>query len=109
MSKGRLALASFSAAEQYAPYVRQASTYFYADAIGADRLRSHLGLTVPEKGANVIVRIPDEDGVLFDAQAAGNDLMMTSPVQTYLDLMQAGERGEEGARHLRSQLLRWQP
>lgn len=105
---GSVAYASFSAAEHYAPYVRQGSTYFYADAFGAEKLIKHLNLTTPAKGANVIIRIPDDIGVLFDAAAAGHNLLATSPVQTYLDLMRAGERGAEGARHLRDQTLGWQ-
>ena len=31
----------------------------------------------------------------------------TSPVQTYLDLTQAGEGGCEGADHLRATLVEW--
>ncbi len=33
--------------------------------------------------------------------------LCTSPVQTFLDLSAAGERGKEAAEHLRSKLLRW--
>jgi hypothetical protein len=104
---GRAVLASFSAADWYAPYVRQGSTHLYADAAGLEALRDGLDLSVPPKGANVIVRIPDEDGVLADAREVAPRLRATSPVQTYLDLMQTGERGEEGARHLRDQTLGW--
>jgi len=31
----------------------------------------------------------------------------TSPVQTYLDLIDGGERGREAADHLRRELLQW--
>ena len=104
---GRVAFASFSAADWYAPYVRQNTSQFYADPLGLKALQSQLDLTIPAKGANFIVRVPDEGGVLDDARCVAPGLLATSPVQTYLDLMRAGERGIEGARHLRETMLRW--
>jgi hypothetical protein len=35
-------------------------------------------------------------------------VVCTSPVQTYLDLAAAGERGQEAADHLRQERLQWQ-
>lgn len=105
--EGRVALASFSAADWYAPFVRQSSSYFYADDKGLGTLQALLSLSSPAKGANIIVRVPDEDGVLDDARVAAPGIIATSPVQTYLDLMAGGERGVEGGAHLRDQLLRW--
>lgn len=105
--EGRVALASFSAADWYAPFVRQNSSYFYADEKGLGVLQALLSLSAPAKGANVIVRVPDEDGVLDDARPTAPGIIATSPVQTYLDLMAGGERGVEGAEHLKEQLLRW--
>lgn len=104
---GRFVLAGFSAADWLAPYVRQTTTYFYADDQGATALREALDLTLAAKGANCVIRIPEEDGVLEDRVEAAEALQVTSPVQTYLDLLQLGERGREGAQHLRSQRLRW--
>lgn len=105
--EGRVALASFSAADWYAPFVRQSTSYFYADEKGLGALQTHLKLSSPAKGANVVVRVPDEDGVLDDARPVAEGLVATSPVQTYLDLMAGGDRGTEGAAHLKDQLLRW--
>jgi hypothetical protein len=105
--EGRVALASFSAADWYAPFVRQSSSYFYADEKGLGALQTLLSLSSPAKGANIVVRVPDEDGVLDDARVAAPGIVATSPVQTYLDLMAGGERGIEGAEHLKDQLLRW--
>lgn len=106
-SEGRLVLASFSAADWLAPFVRQGTSYFYADERGLGALQTGLNLTSPAKGANIIVRVPDEPGVLDDARTVAPGLVATSPVQTYLDLMASGERGAEGAAHLKDQLLRW--
>ena len=106
--EGRVALASFSAADWYAPFVRQSTSYFYADEKGLGALQTLLSLSSPAKGANIVVRVPDEDGVLDDARPVAPGVVATSPVQTYLDLMGGGERGVEGAIYLKEQLLRWQ-
>lgn len=105
--EGRVALASFSAADWYAPFVRQSTSYFYADEKGLGALQTLLNLSYPAKGANIVVRVPDEDGVLEDARPVAPGVVATSPVQTYLDLMAGGERGAEGAAHLKDQLLSW--
>lgn len=105
--EGRVALASFSAADWYAPFVRQSTSYFYADEKGLGALQTVLKLTSPAKGANIVVRVPDEDGVLDDARTVAPGVIATGPVQTYLDLMAGGERGAEGAEHLKDKLLRW--
>ncbi len=107
MEEGRATLASFSAAEWLAPFVRHPNTYFYADEAGFVALSRVLGLKDAPKGANVIIVVPEEDGVLDDVRQVANGLIATSPIQTYLDLMHAGDRGQEGAGQLRKQLLDW--
>lgn len=105
--KGRVVLASYTAADWLAPYARHGTGYFYADEKGLESLQAHLSLSAPARGANIVVRVPDDNGILQDARPVANGLVATSPVQTYLDLMHAGERGEEAAQHLRRELLRW--
>ena len=107
LEDGRAVLSSFSAAEWLAPYVRQASTFLYASEDGLAALENGLDLKPAAKGPNFIVRVPDEAGVLDDAMPVADGLWATSPVQTYLDLMHAGERGREGAEHLRATLMKW--
>ncbi|MFC7535917.1 type IV toxin-antitoxin system AbiEi family antitoxin [Sphingomonas sp. GCM10030256] len=107
MEDGRVALASFSAAQWLAPFVRHPNTYFYADEAGLDALGKSLEAKLSPKGANVIVVIPEEHGVLDDATCVAEDIVVTSPVQTYLDLVHSGDRGEEGAAELRRRLLDW--
>lgn len=104
---GRIVMSSFTAGDWFAPYVRQSTSTFYADEDGLSKLIEGLELTSPARGANIVVRVPDEYGVLDDAVSVANGLEATSPVQTYLDLMHAGERGQEGAEHLRAKLLDW--
>jgi Transcriptional regulator, AbiEi antitoxin, Type IV TA system len=106
-SAGRLTLASYSAADWLAPYARNSSRYFYADAQGLDAFQSALALSRSSKGANIIIRVVTEDGVLADAVRPEPQILCTSPVQTYLDLMHAGERGAEAADYLRRTRLQW--
>jgi hypothetical protein len=104
---GRVMLASFSAAQWLAPYGRNATQYFYADAMGLEQLRSALTLSAASKGENVVVTVLDEPGLFLDAVEPASGLVCTSPVQTYLDLTHAGERGKEAADHLRQEKLQW--
>jgi len=105
--KGKIALASFSAAQWLAPYGRTGRHYFYADEEGIDSLRSALKLTSASKGENVIVDVLDDPALLLDTVEPTPGIICTSPVQTYLDLSNFGERGQEAAAHLRREKLRW--
>jgi hypothetical protein len=69
-----------------------------ADPAGLVALRNALKLSPAASGANVVVR---KDQGIF------HGVVCTSPVQTYLDLSAAGERGAEAAEHLRQELLSW--
>jgi len=102
------ALASFSAARWLAPYGRVSTHFFYADEDGVARLQDWLSLSPVGKGENIVVTIPREEGIFLDAIEPAPGLVCTSPVQTYLDLAVAGERGRESADHLREEQLNWQ-
>jgi len=104
---GRILLGSYSAADWLAPYARNSNRYLYADRQGLADLTEALRLTEAEKGGNVIVNIPNEDGVFADMVRPEPGIACTSPVQTYLDLIDGGERGREAADHLRRELLQW--
>ncbi len=101
------ALASFSAAQWQAPYGRVGAQYFYADQAGLDRLQSTLKLSPAIKGENVVITVLEDLGLFRDTIEPVPDVICTSPVQTYLDLSHAGERGREAADHLRRELLQW--
>lgn len=105
--KGQIALASFSAAQWLAPFGRTATHYFYADAEGLEILRSSLKLSRPSKGENVVVSVLDDPGLFRDTVQPASGVVCTSPVQTYLDLAAAGERGQEAADYLRQKSLQW--
>lgn len=104
---GRAAFASFSAAQWLAPYARTSTHHFLADDEGLRKLQAALKLTPSTKGENVVVTVPKDLGLLVDTVEPAPGAVCTSPVQTYLDLSIAGERGAEAADHLRQERLSW--
>ncbi len=106
-SSGKLILRSYSAADQIAPFARNANCYLYADEQALDQLTRQMRLSTAEKGGNIHIIVPDEDGVFDDAIVPLPGVSCTSPVQTYLDLQHSGERGREAADHLRRECLKW--
>lgn len=104
---GRAVFASFSAAQWLAPYGRTGTHYFFADTDGLRKLQDALKLAPASKGENVIVLVPKDEGLLADTVEPAPGAVCTSPVQTYLDLSIAGERGAEAADHLRQEKLSW--
>lgn len=104
---GRAAFASFSAAQWLSPYGRTGTSYFFADDEGLRKLRAALELTPVAKGENVVVTVPKDPGLLADTVEPAPGAVCTSPLQTYLDLSMAGERGAEAAAHLRQAQFSW--
>jgi hypothetical protein len=51
--------------------------------------------------------VPKDLGLLADTIEPAPGAVCTSPIQTYLDLSIAGERGAEAAEHLRQERLSW--
>ncbi|EON18878.1 hypothetical protein C265_15622 [Cupriavidus sp. GA3-3] len=105
--QGHAAFASFSAAQWLAPYGRTGTHYFFADEDGLRKLQAALKLSTVSKGENVVVTVPKDLGLLADTLEPAPGAICTSPVQTYLDLSIAGERGAEAAEHLRQERLSW--
>lgn len=93
-------LASYSAASWHAPYARQATQFFYADEQGAKIVKRHLQLQSVERGENVVLIEPREDDVFTGRVKAAPGIWCSGLVQTWLDLIAAGERGGEAAEHL---------
>lgn len=104
----QVVLASFSAAHWIAPYARTGTQFLYADMGALDEIHKALSLSSASKGENVVVMHPKDTGVFLDACEPSPHIHCTSPIQTYLDLSLAGERGQEAAEHLRSVRLTWQ-
>jgi hypothetical protein len=104
---GHVLVSSFSAAEWLAPFARVSTRYFVTDESGLRALERSLNLQPASRGENVVVTLPQDEGVFRDAISPAPGIMCTSVIQTYLDLSVAGERGREAADHLRRQKLKW--
>jgi len=102
-----LMLGSYSAANWLAPYGRSETTFLYAWPEILPDLEAALSLEPAAKGASILVKVLEEESVMLDAVEPTPDLLVTSPVQTYLDLYNAGERGREAAEFLRRKGLSW--
>lgn len=101
-SGGQLLFASHSTARRVAPFARMPGEYFYADAAGLELLSDRLNLKPVTKGENITVFAIDDESLEQHPDNSTARYRMTSPVQTYLDLLATGERGREAAEHWRS-------
>ena len=91
----RYGLTGFSGAARLAPMVRyqQVMAYIQDDP---SQLKPELEIKSVTSGANVMLFIPYDEGVLYGAKDVA-DQQVVSPVQVYLDLLGYRGRGEEAA------------
>ena len=110
MPGGLIAYAAFSAAEFQAPHVRQPKTWLYVSAELEDEFRKTTEAKPVDSGENLVVLIPNDDGVFYPSADDGSideqRLACTNPVQTYVDLYHCGGRGVEAAEALLEQNLK---
>jgi hypothetical protein len=104
--QGRLAYAAFSAADLQAPAVRQPRIWVYLDPNAELDFRSAIEGKIVESGENVVALIPDDRGVFYRLETSSHRAACTNPVQTYVDLVQSGGRGEEAAEAILQQRLK---
>ncbi len=71
-----------------------------------DDLLADLGWRAGERGANVWLVVPDDEGV-FQGADQRDSVWCAHPVQIYLDLKAHPERAPEAAQHLRAAALNW--
>jgi hypothetical protein len=104
-AQARVILASFSAGRHLAPYARVNSEFLYAATQDMPLLRDTLELQAVDRGENLTVYHAPDEGMFLDASIR-DGLHLTGPVQTYLDLSIAGNRGAEAAAHLLETVIR---
>jgi hypothetical protein len=104
--RGRVAYAVFSAADFQAPHVRQPRTWLYLDPSLKDDFQGAIEAKPVDSGENVVVLMPGDTGVFYLLDAGKNRLACTNAVQTYVDLVNAGGRGEEAAEAMLQQRLK---
>ena len=103
----RAICASNSAAEWIAPYVRGGTHGFCADEPGARILQEALQLTHAAQGANVVLRIPDDETLFEDAVEPAPGIYCANPVVTCLDLWNGNDRDREAADHMAAKCFPW--
>lgn len=89
-------LGTFSAAARYAPTVRYNKVHVYVEQKNLDAFVRQLDLQPVSSGGNVVVTIPHDETPCMYARTINGDLV-TSPVQTVIDLLGNSGRGEEAA------------
>ena len=89
-------LGGFSAAARYAPTVRYKKLEVYVEQQAFNEFLLDMDLQSVSSGGNVVITIPhDETPYMFYREI--NRSVVTSPVQTVLDLLGNAGRGEEAA------------
>lgn len=104
----RFALSVFSAASEQAAHVRgELKLWLYLDESLRIDFENITQAERVESGANIVVMIPEDLGVLAGERSHPlDDMPVTHPIQTYIDLKQAGGRGEEAAEALLEQRIK---
>lgn len=89
-------LGSFSAAARYAPTVRYNKLEVYVEQQAFHEFVVDMELQPVSTGGNIVITIPhDETPYMFYREI--NGFLVTSPVQTVIDLLGNAGRGEEAA------------
>ncbi|MCX6610258.1 MAG: type IV toxin-antitoxin system AbiEi family antitoxin [Acidobacteria bacterium] len=102
---GEIAYSAFSAADWQAPHVRQSKNWLYVSAGMEVKFRETIEAKEVDSGENVVVVIARDSGVFYGLDLSEKRLACTNPVQTYIDLINAGGRGEEAAEAMLQQRL----
>jgi len=78
---------------------------FYVGQMPPAEARQAMGFHEEQKGENVWLVVPNDEGV-FDGAAERGGIRCVHPVQAYMDLKAQPERSTEAAEQLRARLLR---
>ena len=77
----------------------------YVSQMPAAEARQEMGFHEEQKGENVWLVVPNDEGV-FEGAVARGGIRCVHPVQVYMDLKDQPERSTEAAEQLRARLLR---
>jgi hypothetical protein len=100
------AYAAFSAAEIVAPAVRQPRQWMMVSPDIAEDVARRLEAKPAESGDNLVLLVPPDNGPFFEAQVRPDGAIITSPLQTYIDVAHLAGRGEEAAEAILEQVLK---
>lgn len=99
-------LASFSAAEHWAPHVRQSRLWVFVRPSVTREVLQSVGAKEVDSGANLVVLEAADEGVFDGVSQSSGGVPTTSALQSYLDLWKSGGRGEEAATAIFEQCLK---
>lgn len=102
----RVAYGVFSAAELQAPAVRQLRTWLYVVPVAERELMAAIEAKQVDSGENLILIAADDPGVVYGVDAKADRIACTNAIQTYVDVVHAGGRGEEAAEAILQQRLK---
>jgi hypothetical protein len=105
-SHGHIAYGFFSAADIQAPHVRQSRVWLYLAGDLEELFRAKVEAKLVDSGENLVVLVTDDTSVFYHLDIGKNRLPCTNAVQTYIDLVHAGGRGEEAAEAVMQQRLK---
>ena len=100
-------LSSNSAAQWFAPFLRDFTQTFYANKLGVDILEMKLDLKRTESGANVIIHILKDNSYFNGAIQPKPGIYCTDPILAYLDLWNRNDRSREAADFLSGKYFPW--
>ena len=101
------ALTGLSAAWLLSGFAAYRTATVYLSEEPSDELLNKMGFAKGEKGSNVWLVVPNDEGV-FDGAAFRDGIRCVHPVQIYLDLKGHPERAKEAAQRLREEFLIWE-
>ncbi|MFO0723112.1 MAG: type IV toxin-antitoxin system AbiEi family antitoxin [Myxococcota bacterium] len=104
----RYAATGLSAAWLLASFAGYRTATFFVERHLTDAEAKKMSLRWTERGANVWVVVPNDEGVYYDAKPRSGRVPCVHPVQAYLDLKGHPERAEEAAQALEQRFLTWQ-
>ena len=101
---GQWAASGLGAAWQWTRFADfRLTTFFVSNPVDDPE---SLGLRPVERGENVWIVVPRDEGVFHGAEEVAG-VKCVHPVQVYLDLLGHPERAQEAAAHLRAEKLTW--
>ncbi len=100
ISSQELVLAGLHAAKFIMPYSKFVTTQLYATKKGLEQLQAIMQLKPVTRGENILIYLEPDKGIFFDANQNNQGIWQTSPIQTYLDLHDLGERASEAAEYM---------
>lgn len=100
------ALTGLSAAWVLSKFATFRTSTVYLRETPSDELLKELNFVKGDKGSNVWLVIPNDEGV-FDGMSGSQGINCVHPVQVYVDLKAHPERAREAAEELRTQYFRW--